>query len=590
MNDPRVLPAPSTEASGLHRAWELLRGYRFLAFGQTAVSFIEGIAEAAILTLFARLALDAVDDSSGVVYVPALGDRSLQFAFFSLIVVIAGRVTAGMTNNLLANRLQYRLVRDIRSDAIITYGRSSWTGQSRLDEGAIQQLIVTLPNAISNHLAGLILQVGHIVIMLAMLSYAAATDPLLTVILVFVSVLATFAFRPLRKWIHRRSAEALVVQRNLSSMTAELASMKSEAHAFALNRRLDQPLLKSVERDSILQERVGVLRGAVVPLYTTLTYLAVTMGLILLANTASNDFDRTGPILLVVLRSLSYGTALQQAASGIATLVPSMDLIRDRLSDLRKHDSAWGTRSLESVNRLHFDNVSFSYFDQRNVALEGVSVSLPIGTKIGIVGPSGSGKSTFIRLILGLIQPDSGGVLVNGRNLHEYDHESWGRHIGFVPQSPAVIAGTLRENLLLFRDGIDDLALWEALEIADFAQDVRAMPENLNTEIGAGSRILSGGQMQRLAIARAFAAKPSVVVLDEPTSAIDSISEQAVTEAIDRLPDSVTVIIVSHKPRILEGCEQILVIQDSRLTAVGTPSEILDSSAYYKATAADRGY
>lgn len=587
MRDLMAPPDPSPQRSGLQRAWDLLRNHRRLALGQTAVSFVEGFAEAAILTLFARLALDAVDGTGGLVYVPGLGNRSLRFAFFALLVVIASRLVAGMANNFLANRLQFRLVRVLRTDAILAYGRSSWTGQTRLDDGALQQLIVTLPNSVSNHLSGLILQLGHVVMMVAMLSYAAVTDPLLTLILVFVSVLATFVFRPLRRWIQRKSVEALSVQKDLSSRTVELASMKSEAHAFALNRHLEQPMLTFIRRDSHLQERVGFLRGAVVPLYTTLTYLAVTVGIVLLANTASNDFDRTGPILLVVLRSLSYGTAIQQAATGLATLVPSMDLIRDRLYDLRKHQSIWGDIPLDSVRSLQFHDVTFSYSDDREVALDRISVDLPIGAKIGIVGPSGSGKSTFIRLVLGLVEPDDGVVLVNGRNVRDHTHESWGRHIGFVPQNPALLAGTIRENLLLFREEIDDRDIWEALELADFAQDVRAMPDGLETTIGAGFRSLSGGQLQRLAIARAFVAKPSVIVLDEPTSAIDSISEQAVSEAIDRLTDSVTVIIVSHKPRILQGCEQILVVQDSRLTAVGAPDEILKSSQYFKAASAE---
>jgi ABC-type bacteriocin/lantibiotic exporter with double-glycine peptidase domain len=136
----------------------------------------------------------------------------------------------------------------------------------------------------------------------------------------------------------------------------------------------------------------------------------------------------------------------------------------------------------------------------------------------------------------------------------------------------------------LYRDGITDDDLWWALEVADLAADVRAMPQALNTQIGAGARALSGGQQQRLAIARAFATRPNLVVMDEPTSSIDAMSEAAVSDALDRLPQDVTVIIVSHRMRILRGCDRLLVVEEGIITANGPSEKVLDSSPYLVAT------
>jgi len=132
----------------------------------------------------------------------------------------------------------------------------------------------------------------------------------------------------------------------------------------------------------------------------------------------------------------------------------------------------------------------------------------------------------------------------------------------------------------MYRDGITDDDLWWALEIADLADDVRAMPQALDTEIGVGARTLSGGQQQRLAIARAFATRPDLVVMDEPTSSIDAMSEAAVSDAIERLPDDVTIIIVSHRMRILRGCDRLIVVESGEITANGPPEQVLDSSPY----------
>ena len=132
----------------------------------------------------------------------------------------------------------------------------------------------------------------------------------------------------------------------------------------------------------------------------------------------------------------------------------------------------------------------------------------------------------------------------------------------------------------MYRDGISDDDLWWALGVADLTGEVRSMPNELNTMIGAGARALSGGQQQRLAIARAFATRPDLVVMDEPTSSIDAMSEAAVSDAIERLPEDVTVVIVSHRMRILRGCDRLIVVEGGRITANGPPERVLESSQY----------
>ena len=571
------------ELSDLRRVARLFIGHRLYAALQTALSLLEGFLEAAILTLFARLALLTVQPGESVVYVPGVGPRAPSFALGVLLLLIVVRFIVGLTAIWSGTRLQFSLIRSFRQEAIRIYSKASWTDQNQLDEGALQQLVVTLPNGIGGQLSGLLNNFGQFCIMLAMLSYALLTDAKFTILLILVIGILTFAFKPLRKIIRQRSGKALAEQQLLSHSASELSGLKFEIQSFGIGSRIVDPMLRTVDREAWLQESASRLRGSVVPIFTSVLYLAVTLGLLILAGSEPENFERTGPILLVVLRSLSYGVALQQAASGIASIVPSLDFFERSANDLQASPIEWGDHAFHRYETLEFKDVSYEYPNSHDPAVKNVTIALQTGGKIGIVGPSGGGKSTLVKLALGIIQPTSGQVLINGRSVQDFNRMNVARKVAVVPQSATVLRGSVAHNLTLFRDEISEDDMWNALRVADLEQEIRQLPDGLETVIGTGHRQLSGGQQQRLAIARAFAGRPELVVMDEPTSSVDAVSEASISKAIDNLPVGVTVLIVSHRMRILEGCDQLIVIEDGTISASGTPAEILSESAYAQA-------
>ena len=572
----------ATAASGTEQITSMLRGSKILAFGQVAVSFLEGVLEAAILTLFARLALRAVETDGSSVYVPGFGDRPLSVGLSILITLIVLRLLFGLLRNFLSSHLQINLVKAMRHEALDSYSGSSWLSQSSLDDGAVQQLIVTLPNGISGQISGLIIHFGHVAIMVAMLSYSMVTDARLTSALILVIIAATFILRPVRALIKRSAERTLVYQKELSSRVADLVGIRFEAQTFGLMEVASAPLRSAIGLEASHAERLSRLKGSVIPLFTTVTYLAVTLSIVVLVNTASDKLASTGPILLVVLRSLSYGTAIQQAAAGLTSLRPSLDLLQRRLNELRDGRIGWGKQQFTRLESCRLVGVTYSYPGTEAVALREVSIEITRGMRLGLVGPSGSGKSTISRLVLGLVQPHGGQILVNGKPLHDYDRDSWSRQLGVVPQAAQVISGSIADNLRFYREGITDEALWEALEVADLRDEIAALPSGLETVIGPGHRALSGGQQQRLAIARAFAARPEFVVMDEPTSSVDVLSEVAIADAIERIPGDITLVIVSHRPQILEYCDQIAIVENGRVSHVGAPAGVLSQSEYLR--------
>lgn len=565
---------------GLSRVWRLLRGNRLLALTRSALSLVEGLIEAVILTAFARVALTAVNSGSDTVSITLLGEQTTSITLIVISILIAIRLVVGALGAVAQGHLQFRTITAIRSHVVGSYSRASWRAQSEIDEGSLQQLLVTLPNSASGALSGLLTHFGHLLIMVAMLSYAMLTDPFLSLALIGAIIGASFAFLPLRRWIKTRSSRVIDMQTSLSSAASELSAMKFEVQAFGVGERVAQSLRDHIVLEGRLARRLSVAKSMTVPLYTTMTFAAVAGGLVILEGANADGLDDVGPILLVVLRSLAYGQGIQQAAIAIASLIPILDFLKGQIDSFASGRVEWGRRPIAAIDRIELNRVSYGYSVSDGPVLHDISATISRGERIGIVGPSGGGKSTLVRLVLGLVHADTGCVLVNQFPIHEHDRALWSERIGVVPQTSQLLQGSLADNLRIYRDGICDDELWWALEVADLASDVRAMPDTLMTPIGSNGRTLSGGQQQRLAIARALVTRPNLIVMDEPTSSIDALSEAAVSDAIERLPNDITILIVSHRMRILQGCDRLIVVEGGRITADEPRRDAIASSTY----------
>lgn len=187
-----------------------------------------------------------------------------------------------------------------------------------------------------------------------------------------------------------------------------------------------------------------------------------------------------------------------------------------------------------------------------------------------IVGKSGAGKSTLIDLLMGLMQPESGQILVDGMAITNDNLLAYRRSIGYVAQDPFLYNASIRENLLMVKPSATEIELWEALDFSSAAEFVRKLPRQLETLIGDRGIRLSGGERQRLVLARAIIRQPSILVLDEATSALDTENEQKILTALHRLKDRITVIVVAHRLSTIQNAEQILVIHDGKLVEQGT--------------------
>ena len=264
------------------------------------------------------------------------------------------------------------------------------------------------------------------------------------------------------------------------------------------------------------------------------------------------------------------------------TLIFNRSIIASVYQDflLDSPDSLTVNSNTKFASQLELMDVSFQYPTAATASLQNVSLVVKRGEAVGFVGPSGAGKSTLVDVILGLFAPTSGVVKVDGQDVQQ-NLRNWQNQIGYVPQAIYLTDDTLRRNVAfgLNDENIDDNLVRDAIRLAQLEDFVATLPEKLDTVVGERGVRLSGGQRQRIGIARALYHNPSVLVLDEATSSLDTPTEHGVMQAVQALQGSKTVLIVAHRLSTVEYCDRLYKIENARITEEGTFDEVVQRSA-----------
>lgn len=296
---------------------------------------------------------------------------------------------------------------------------------------------------------------------------------------------------------------------------------------------------------------------------------------------------------LVIERSATIGTIIAAAVILSRLLLPFEQMIDgwrqwidalaalDRLREVLTRGET--TRSQEPVaissGKLTVDRVGYVPQGQERPVLRNLTVEIEQGEMLGVIGASGAGKSTLARLIVGLSNPTTGGIYLDGQNTYTHERESFGQAVGYLPQDPMLFDATVRENIARFRDApMADVVA--AARIAGVHQFIGRLPRGYETRITDGGAVLSGGQRQRLALARAIFGTPRLVVLDEPNSSLDGEGEAALVDAIDVLrARGVTLVVIAQRMSILKRADCLLLLKDGTIAKMGSRQEVIAALA-----------
>ena len=302
--------------------------------------------------------------------------------------------------------------------------------------------------------------------------------------------------------------------------------------------------------------------GAVVAPVTEVLYMLV-FAVVLIASLAEGrlDLPRLAAFLVVLQRAQPALRGLEQARVGFAAASGGLARVEDLLDPSGKPGAPVGATRLDAAPIEHIEGrrLCFRYpgGGRDALALGPLSFEARRGEVVALAGPSGAGKSTLVALLCRLVEPTSGTLVIDGAPLARIAPASWRERIALAGQDVDLSLGTIAQNVAYGREGVDEAAIWAALDAADAAGFVRALPEGLRTAVGERGVALSGGQRQRIGLARAFLRRAELLILDEATSALDAASEARVMAAVRARAEGIT-LIVSHRASVTEACDRVV--------------------------------
>ncbi|NBX04331.1 MAG: ABC transporter ATP-binding protein/permease [Alphaproteobacteria bacterium] len=387
------------------------------------------------------------------------------------------------------------------------------------------------------------------------------------------------------------SERRVVIRQNMNSAD-------NEANTRAIDSLLNYETVKYFNNESheIARYNKALLRyeTAAIRAQTSLTYLNIGQGIIISiglgwvmlmaamgvkngTNTVG-DFVLVNTFLIQLYIPLNFLGFVYRTIKQSLVDMGSMFEMMDVKPEIQDHAEA--KELVVNSGKIEFSEVNFAY-DSRRPVLRGVSFEVPAGTSVAIVGASGAGKSTITRLLYRFYDLQSGQIRIDDQSLSEVTQNSVRRAIGIVPQDPDIFSGTARENIRLGNVDASDEDIIKAAKMASAMEFLLALPQGLDTHLGEKGVRLSGGQRQRIAIARAVIRNPKILLLDEATSALDSENEHAIQQALEQVTQGRTTFVIAHRLSTITKADHIILMNEGRIEAVGTHTELLEKSPLY---------
>ena len=423
-------------------------------------------------------------------------------------------------------------------------------------------------------------------IVLGALIMAFSISPKLTLLFVLVTVVISLIIWGIMRLTVPIYHEAQNCMDRVTLLTRENYVGARVVRAFA--RQADE-LAAFVETNDHLK-KIQISAGRISALMNPLTYLVVNLGVIALLLRGGSEVNNGTLTQGEIIALINYMSQILVNLLRLADLVVSVTRALAsgmRVNEILNTHSTMtdpGTAELaaDAENAVRFDNVTFTYRGAAAPSLTDISFTARTGETIGIIGGTGSGKSTLIDLICRFYDADNGGVTLFDHDVKQYSFAQLRGLVGIVPQQAVLFTGTIRDNMQWAAPGATDEEIWQALEIAQAAEFVRGKPGMLDAPVETAGRNFSGGQRQRLTIARALVPKPRILILDDSASALDFATDAALRKAIKEKTQGMTVFIVSQRAASVQRADHILVLDDGRLVGDAPHAELLHSCEVYK--------
>jgi len=517
-----------------------------------------------------------------------VGSSPIHLILFAAIAGFAMTAMGqGLTviNEYVTTKLHQRLVLDLRSDLFQHAQQLSLSYHEREHTGYFIYRVSTLADSIGNALVAFppLGQAALTLVLMFAISYT--IDPVL-------GLLSLSIIPPIYFAVSYYSKNVLPAVRN--AMGQELAALSVIYEAIAMMRVVVAfgreafefgRWRKKAERSVDLRVRVTVKQTAFSLVVETLLAGGTALVLYFGAAHVLEGKLELGRLTVIMAYVAAVYVPLQQISSTLGALnndLYHLHVCQEMLAETPEIQDAPYAIELNSVHgEVAYEDVTFAY-EGRDTTLDGVRFHIQPGQRVGILGPTGAGKTTLFSLLMRFHDPQEGQICIDGTDIRRITQQSLRRHISIVLQDPLLFSGSIADNI---RYGKLDASMREIVEAAKAAnahEFIERLPHKYQTELGERGAQLSGGERQRISIARAFLKNAPILVLDEPTSSIDSRTEAVILDALDRLMESRTTFIISHRLSTMRSADMILVLDQGRLVEQGSPSELMARGRLYR--------
>ncbi|HEV8145514.1 MAG TPA: ABC transporter ATP-binding protein [Bryobacteraceae bacterium] len=566
----------------------LLRNYGWMAPATILLGIVASLAETIGLSLFVPL-LQGLNGSgfeigSGALpnFFPAVfshlpASSPLPYIIGLILMMTVVKSVLIFSHSVLAARVNARATHTLRTQV---FARTLSVSQSQMDTigtGRLINLLATdtwhTSDAISL-LLGLVINVCSIAVFTLLLVALSWKLTLLVVLgVAIVSVIIQIVTRAAR----RLGKEGVDANTTLSDHMLDALEGVREIQMFGL-RRHRQALFDGLsDRVRSIFLRLDLFHRATAPL-SELLYVSLLLGLLLAGVAAHGSIPSIIVFLLVLYRLQPQIRQVDSARLSLVSLTTSVEEVMRFLQppaapvlDSRRIAGPLPI-DFERGEAIEFEDVSFAYDLASEFRIEHLNISIPLGQSTGIVGRSGSGKSTLVSLLARFYEPSGGRILIGGRALSAVDVDAWRSRIAWVSQDAHLFRATIRENIRYGRLDATDDEILSAARDADAHDFICSLPDGYDTRVGSGGTDLSSGQVQRITLARAIVRKPEILILDEATNSLDSLSEEFIRARLETMPGPHTLLTISHRLSAVRGADHVIVLDGGRVSEQGPPS------------------
>lgn len=537
-------------------------------------SLLEGLGISAIIPLFSfvtgggGIAADAVTQIFTGFFAFIGIPYTFRFLLLFVGVLFIVRILALFAIQNVTARIVFGYERDMRERMFGATIKSSWPFLSMQKVGHLDQLLITNTTTTSQFFGIFSTVVLIVTKTIAYIVIALNISHIIALLSFVVGVLLFFILQPLFRMNKTSSTEAENLNRSLAHFVSQNISGMKSVKSAGVEEPVSRESSSYFESIRKMHVRMVTIRGFL-EMGIQFTGLAFVAGVFAyMYKMPGFNFASFAVIVYAVNQIFMQIQAAQVQLHALSGMLPYLSRASAYQDDAEANaEPLGGTNSAAITEAIEFQNVSFSY-PKRGEVLSAVSFSVKQGQIVAIVGPSGVGKSTVADLLLRLIEPTSGAILADGKDVRTVSVAEWRKTMGYIPQDPFLLNDSIRNNIAFYNPGLSLEQIIDSAKRANIHEFIESLPHGYDTHVGDRGVLVSGGQRQRIVLARLLARDPKVLILDEATSALDPASERAIMQSIKSLRGEVTVFVIAHGGEMQSLADIIVTLSKGRVVSV----------------------